>query len=540
MNITLHNKSLKYNCSPKLLGVTLDEKLTFNQHILNIEKRAGKSLGMLREIKGIGNIKTKFLLQIYNSIVGSILQYASCVWNTGNREHLDRLNWIQRKGLAIVLGLPSTASLEVLEVMSGTLPLDLRREEICIRDIAKINSYSTKLPIKNKLEEWRSVETPDKHTTPLGLMSCLAEDMKKELDIDIKNIEPELEYHGLQAIKSPPEYWRNLGSSKNRTKEQIETGNQIITTKILETSEYTAIAFTDGSCLSNPGPCGAGALVLLNGIESELKQPVCKRGSILLAELIAIKLVLDFIYNPDNRRKVNQIKIFSDSQSAIGILSLNWKIENHKLTARTIISKMKALQQEGIEVIYEWTPGHANVRGNEIADKLAKEAAKEAENMSNDSHNTITKQDVKKAARDYVINKWQSRWDVSERGRFYFNHHKYVKDRPILDFPDRQTSIIVNNLRSGFAKLNDYAHKIGIIDSPLCSCGERETVEHFMLNCNLYEEQRQKLIHEMYYNTGSLNLDLETLLSVGKETSVLPETEKLRILAQYISDTNRF
>ena len=26
-----------------------------------------------------------------------------------------------------------------------------------------------------------------------------------------------------------------------------------------------------------------------------------------------------------------------------------------------------------------WTPGHANVNGNEIADRLAKEAAKEAE-----------------------------------------------------------------------------------------------------------------------------------------------------------------
>jgi hypothetical protein len=32
------------------LGVTLDEKLNFGQHILNIEKKAGNSLGMLREI----------------------------------------------------------------------------------------------------------------------------------------------------------------------------------------------------------------------------------------------------------------------------------------------------------------------------------------------------------------------------------------------------------------------------------------------------------------------------------------------------------
>jgi hypothetical protein len=47
---------------PKLLGVTLDEKLNFGQHILNIERKAGNSLGILREIKGLGQIKTKFLL----------------------------------------------------------------------------------------------------------------------------------------------------------------------------------------------------------------------------------------------------------------------------------------------------------------------------------------------------------------------------------------------------------------------------------------------------------------------------------------------
>ena len=52
-----------------------------------------------------------------------------------------------------------------------------------------------------------------------------------------------------------------------------------------------------------------------------------------------------------------------------------------------------------------WTPGHANVNGNEIADRLAKEAAKEAEQNQSDTHNTITKQDVKKAARDHITEK---------------------------------------------------------------------------------------------------------------------------------------
>jgi ribonuclease HI len=46
-----------------------------------------------------------------------------------------------------------------------------------------------------------------------------------------------------------------------------------------------------------------------------------------------------------------------------------------------------------------WTPGHVNVNGNEIADRLAKEAAKEAEHNQSDT----TNQDVKKAARDHII-----------------------------------------------------------------------------------------------------------------------------------------
>jgi len=51
---------------------------------------------MLREIKGLGQIKTKFALQVYNSLIGSVLQYASCVWQIGNKDNLDKLSTVQR------------------------------------------------------------------------------------------------------------------------------------------------------------------------------------------------------------------------------------------------------------------------------------------------------------------------------------------------------------------------------------------------------------------------------------------------------------
>ena len=71
-----------------------------------------------------------------------------------------------------------------MEVMSGVIPLDIRREEIAIRDIGKINSYSTKFPIKNQLDKWRRKETTDRHISPLGLMCLQGEEMKKETKID--------------------------------------------------------------------------------------------------------------------------------------------------------------------------------------------------------------------------------------------------------------------------------------------------------------------------------------------------------------------
>jgi hypothetical protein len=116
---------------------------------------------------------------------------------------------------------------------------------------------------------------------------------------------------------SPPEYWKNLGSSKTRTKEEEIKGRDLILQKITETTENTAIAFTDGSCLNNPGPCGAGAIVFVEEETTELKQLVCKRGSILLGELIAIKIVLEYIDQPEIRRKIEQLTIFSDSQTVL-------------------------------------------------------------------------------------------------------------------------------------------------------------------------------------------------------------------------------
>jgi ribonuclease HI len=122
-------------------------------------------------------------------------------------------------------------------------------------------------------------------------------------------------------------------------------------------------------------------------------------------EKYCIKIVLDYFINSKDQ-ELHNITIFSDSQSALGILTLNWKSENYFQSINEIKSQINYLKEQGVVVSFNWTPVHASIKGSEIADQLAKEAAKEAEALELNTQ-VFTKQDIRKAARDVVTKKWQ-------------------------------------------------------------------------------------------------------------------------------------
>ena len=146
-----------------------------------------------------------------------------------------------------------------------------------------------------------------------------------------------------------------------------------------------------------PGPCGAGACIFLPGAEEPvcLKKPVSSCGSIRLGELVTIQMAIENIYNSiiNKGNIATKLHIFSDSQSAIGILSLGWEATSHKTTVKQVERSIFKLKQSGVDLGILWTPGHADVRGNELADKLAKEAAEEAKGMDDSSVVVIMEND---------------------------------------------------------------------------------------------------------------------------------------------------
>ena len=87
----------------------------------------------------------------------------------------------------------------------------------------------------------------------------------------------------------------------------------------------------------------------------ELTRPVAARGSILLAELVAILMVLELAVSKKISDFSSSLQIFSDSQSAVGILTLNWASTNYTILISQIKSLLQQLESTGLDVSIHWT-----------------------------------------------------------------------------------------------------------------------------------------------------------------------------------------
>ena len=68
------------------------------------------------------------------------------------------------------------------------------------------------------------------------------------------------------------------------------------------------------------------------------------------------------------------------------------------------------------------------------------------------------------------------------------------KPSPLFNIGTRPGQILHTRLRLGCSSLNYDLCRRSLIDSPLCSCGDVETVNHFLLHCPNYSRLRHDLI----------------------------------------------
>ena len=102
-SVTLFDKELTPVPVVKDLGVLLDTRLSYNEHII---KTASNCLFKLKQINRIKHLlDRKTLLLVINSFVFSKLQYCSTVWSNTSNSNIDKLQKVQNFAGRIILGL---------------------------------------------------------------------------------------------------------------------------------------------------------------------------------------------------------------------------------------------------------------------------------------------------------------------------------------------------------------------------------------------------------------------------------------------------
>ena len=136
---------------------------------------------------------------------------------------------------------------------------------------------------------------------------------------------------------------------------------------------------------------------------------------------------------------------------------------------------------------------------------------------------------------------WQRQWDASEKGRFLYGLKPKVTMKTMFDYPNKKLYNQIAQLRIGYAKLNDYLYKIGVSDTKNCSCGEIETIEHYLLECENYFDQRERMRTSLFHQTGIVELTTEILLgSNGTDTEKDFGPNIISALGDFITQTARF
>jgi ribonuclease HI len=299
--------------------------------------------------------------------------------------------------------------------------------------------------------------------------------------------------------------------------------------------------FSDGSGLN--GDVGAAAALYRKGRYSTVNTlkyflgPSSKHNTFeaeAVGAILATKLLSDC---PDTIGK--RVSLYIDNQSILASLG-NPKATSGQYLIRHLFILANAL---ACNLNIHWISSHSKVRGNEKVDELAKEAANGTSSEGNRLPQILrdrlpaSASAAKQAFHGKLKAKWEDSWVESERG---IRFATIDDDFPFNSFRKRAHSLnrsqasLMTQIRSGHFPLNSYLFKINKVESDLCQAcleGEdnrqcRETVKHFLFECNAYTAEREDLIVKI----PRRHLNLKDIMS---------RTDRMVALAHFINRTGR-
>lgn len=191
----------------------------------------------------------------------------------------------------------------------------------------------------------------DDEAAPLDIPPDTDKEVSREAAKEIESKSPESVEATTSELEVPEPKVRVIGDGQHGTEGPYLNGLEPI------------VIYTDGACSGNPGPAGAGVVMMCAGRRKELSA-FLGQGTNNIAELTAILRGLQWVKS-SNRT----LLIHTDSSYSIGVLS-RWKAKANA----ELIGQIKREMRRFADLRLIKVAGHAGIPENERCDELARQA----------------------------------------------------------------------------------------------------------------------------------------------------------------------
>jgi ribonuclease HI len=492
--IIYKGEAIKVEEKVKFLGMIFDKRLNWRSHTQYIVDRCAARLNLMRSLAGAGWGASKTaLLAVYRALIRSLLDYGAEALDSASHGILAKFDSIQYRALKICCGAMAGTALEALQGECGELPLALRRRRQQLRHSVKILATPDHPASSVLRDHW---------TNHYGKYSRTIYDNVKDFfgiygwNTPAINLKPD---------EDPPwskdPFYLDCSLSRVLRKSDPESNSRALALNMISEYSDRLHVYTDGS-KDEEGRVACAVCVPEKSVQVKLR--LSDNLSVFTAELAAIRKALELARDYRGAGESRNIVVFSDSLSSIQ--SLDSSRPHNRPDILKDLSKLK--KSLGNTVTIAWIPSHVGIRGNEEADRLAKEALKHA---SIDAALLPDQKETYDAIDKYINQQWQDSWESFNTSKHNKRIQPLVNNKVKVTDPNRRKEVQITRLRLGVCQLKHYLKIQKNHPTGLCStCGVPETIEHYLMYCR--ESQIFSKLQELC-SSLKVPFNLQTILN---------------------------
>ena len=485
--LKLDGVPIEYVAEFKYLGVVLDTKLSWKPHVKAQVKKAKASLMIGRRMIGKRwGLSPKVTHWLYTAIVRPMLTYGAVVWiNCLNKKGLtEDLRKVQRLALKMITGCMHSTPTAGMETLLGMTPIEETLKAAALSTCVRLHNTGYWIDTDGVTEFKSHVKTLD----------------------EIRSVIPELHFPQDKMIYKD----RIRSSFSVRIGDRQEMTSSKIRPMPFDPGKVNV--FTDGS--KNDTSSGAAYIIKGHSIQKQQFFNLGQYITVHQAEILAINTASIAILEEELQGE--QINFYIDSKSAIGALCSYTVQEKSVAECKRHLNK---LCEYGNNVRLNWIPGHADQKGNEVADRLAKRGAE----MVTDGIVPVIP--ISKSVKTHAIEEWTR----DEHERVWTDRQDCRQSRMVLPTTrhnwkgilrrDKDDVRLLTQLVTGHANLAYHRFLMNMEASPNCDCGEVQTAVHLLTECPSLVGYRIRILGTPIINAEDIwKFSFDKILRLARQT----------------------